>query len=107
VLDIKPYLPYADSIAYARPGYSEAPLPPDRAVMFDRQPLRYLHGLPEADGRRLRALIMQLLLHDPRPGYLDDSDGQRRFGLRLEDLNIRWVCEDRLFRVTAIEPWPG
>lgn len=104
VLDIKPYLPFADSIAWARPGYSEAPDAPDHTVVFDRQPLRYLRGLPEADGQRLRALIMQLLLHDPRPGYLEDNGAQRRFGLRLEDLNVHWRCEDRVFRVTGIEP---
>ena len=103
VLDIKPYLPYADSIACARPGYSEAPGAPDHTVVFEQQPMLYLRGLPEADGQRLRALIMQLLLHDPRPGYLDDNAGQRRFGLRLEELNFHWRCEDRVFRVTRIE----
>lgn len=107
VLDIKPYLPYADSIASARSGYSQVPSLSDRVVVFDQQPLRYLRGLPEADGQRLRGLITGLLLHDPRPGYVDDSDGRRRFGLRLENLNVRWTCEDRLFRVTVIEAWPG
>lgn len=105
VLDIKPYLPYADSIGGASTGYSEAPPSPDRAVVFDQQPLGYLRGLPESDGQRLRSLIMQVLLHDPRPGYLEDKGGQRRFGLRLEDVNVGWVCDEQLFRVIRIDPW--
>jgi len=107
VLDIKPYLPYADSIPSARSGYSQGPGEPERAVVFDAQPLRYLRVLPGSEGQRMRNLITKLLLCDPRPGYLEDAEQRDRFALRLEHLNVRWVCEERLFRVTLIEPWSG
>jgi hypothetical protein len=104
VLDIKPYLPYADSIPVARSGYAQEPAEPELAVLFEEQPLHYLRALPGAERRRLRNLITGLLLRDPRPGYLGNADHPRRFGLRLENLNICWTSEGRLFRVTAIEP---
>lgn len=90
VLDIKPYLPWAEARPEARADFApEAPR---------RLPVRFTHGAETALARRedaasLRSLIEEVLSQDPRPAYRDD-DGTRRYGVRLRELDIH-------FRVTA------
>lgn len=99
VLDLKPYLGYADAIAGAGNGYADdgsAPL----AVAFSAEAeavlVRQAGRLP-----RLRTLIAEVLAQDPRPGYADDPT--REYGMRLYDLDVKWRCDGRLATVTRIE----
>jgi tRNA-Thr(GGU) m(6)t(6)A37 methyltransferase TsaA len=104
VLDIKPYVPYADSIPEATSGYATAPRIAAADVVFSAEAL---HGIAEADPTgtlRLRALIEQVLAQDPRPGYMDRYPERREFGLRLYDRNIRWRIEGKAMHVIAVEP---
>ncbi len=104
VLDIKPYLPYADSLPEARVGFGEAE-PADLELAFAPQPEALLAALPQAEGRRLRSLISGLLRQDPRPAHQTGDTAGRGFGMRLEGLDIRWECLGNRFLVTRIEPW--
>ncbi len=102
VVDIKPYLPYADSLPEAQGGY--APQAPDTrlAVVFSELAAATLvqqqHSYPA-----LASLIEQLLALDPRPAYHSD-DPQRGYGLALYDFNLRFVVADGVATVVAIEP---
>jgi tRNA-Thr(GGU) m(6)t(6)A37 methyltransferase TsaA len=111
VLDIKPYLPYADRIDAASGGF--AARPPAR-----RWPVRFsalAHAAMAAqdpDGRlRLKALIEQVVAQDPRPGYMDRYPARRHYGLKLYHLEIAWEivaaedgCETALVQsVTPVE----
>ena len=103
VLDIKPYLPYADGIADARGGFApEAP-----------EPLLTVEFTPEARtaGERLEAgphpglldLIVQMLILDPRPAYTGDRDPGRIYGFRIFEVDVQWrVAEGRAIVVTII-----
>jgi tRNA-Thr(GGU) m(6)t(6)A37 methyltransferase TsaA len=98
VIDIKPYLGYADAVAEASNGYADdgsAPLSVDFLPVVE-------HALAELRLRlpQLRQLITEVLAQDPRPGYADDP--QREYGMALYDLNIRWRCDGRTATVTAI-----
>ena len=104
VLDIKPYLPYADSLPEARAGVGEAE-PADLELDFAPQPEALLAALPGTEGRRLRSLISGLLRQDPRPAHQSTDLPGRGFGMRLEGLNIRWESRGNRFLVTRIEPW--
>lgn len=88
VLDIKPYVPYADAVADARNGIADAP-PPGIAVEWSEQARRQAHE----HGQRLRQpvaeLIEQCLAQDPRPAYQKPEPG-RRYGVRLWDLDVHW-----------------
>jgi tRNA-Thr(GGU) m(6)t(6)A37 methyltransferase TsaA len=98
VLDIKPYLGYADAVADASNGYADtgsAPL----AVCFDVNAEQALSQL-QRRLPHLRQLITEVLAQDPRPGYADDP--QREYGMALYDLNIRWRCDGVAAIVTAI-----
>jgi tRNA-Thr(GGU) m(6)t(6)A37 methyltransferase TsaA len=105
VLDIKPYVPYADNIPGARSGFAAAPESVAADVAFS---VEALHGIAEADPTgtlRLRGLIEQVLAQDPRPGYMDRYPERREFGLRLYDLNIRWRIGKTSAEVIAVEPF--
>lgn len=89
VLDIKPYLPYADVLTDARNEWAGA-APELVAVQFspgaDAQLKELLTQYPG-----LRALTEQVLAQDPRPSY-QDLDSERVYVLRLWDLDVRWRC---------------
>lgn len=104
VLDIKPYLPYADSLPNASTGFAESAAA-DLVLAFGPQPDAYLAALPDSEAKRLRSLIVGLLSQDPRPGYQTAGGPGRGFGMRLEGLNIRWETQGKGFLVTGITPW--
>src|SRR5690606_17327999 len=62
IINIKPYLPYADSIAEARGGFAEA-LPQVMPVHWQIEALNTVEKLPPG----LRELIEDVLRYDPRP----------------------------------------
>jgi tRNA-Thr(GGU) m(6)t(6)A37 methyltransferase TsaA len=86
ILDIKPYLPYADAIAGASNGYADTGEQPC--------PVRFTEGTESAlqsfeiARPGLRALIEEVLAQDPRPGYADEQG--REYGMTLYDVNVRW-----------------
>ena len=88
ILDIKPYVPYADIIdASYNQIASEAP---DKiAVSWDNS----AHQAAQQHSVRLEqdvvALIEQCLAQNPKPAY-QKPDPQRRYGVRFWDLNISW-----------------
>jgi tRNA-Thr(GGU) m(6)t(6)A37 methyltransferase TsaA len=88
VLDIKPYVPYADSVVEATNQMASA-----------APSLITVHWQPEAlcsaeqHGARLQeplvALIEQCLAQDPRPAYQTPTP-ERRYGVGLWDVEVRW-----------------
>ncbi len=103
VLDIKPYLPYADAIPNAKCGY--APGAPGKAIelSYASAARDVLERLPPAQAQQLQQLIRRILENDPRPAYLDEAK-RDQFGMRLYDFNIRWVVRGGAFQVTELEP---
>lgn len=102
VIDIKPYLPYADALPEAKGGF--APLPMAMAeVKFTDQAMSQCLRYQQRTGRQLILLIEQVLGQDPRPAYLRESTG-RRHGIALWDLNVVWEFTNQHFLVTALEP---
>ncbi|MBV8660291.1 MAG: tRNA (N6-threonylcarbamoyladenosine(37)-N6)-methyltransferase TrmO [Burkholderiales bacterium] len=98
VLDIKPYLAYADALPDAGNGYADDGSAPMR-VCFTTEAetalASLLHRYPS-----LRALICEVLAQDPRPGYADDPD--REYGMTLYDVNVQWRCIGDVAEVTRL-----
>ncbi|MCJ1887755.1 tRNA (N6-threonylcarbamoyladenosine(37)-N6)-methyltransferase TrmO [Pseudomonas sp. LA21] len=88
VIDIKPYVPYADIVADARNAIADAP-PASIAVNWSDEALRQAieHGLRL--GQPVRELVEQCLAQDPRPAY-QKPPPERRYGVRLWDLDVHW-----------------
>jgi tRNA-Thr(GGU) m(6)t(6)A37 methyltransferase TsaA len=104
VLDIKPYVPYADAIAGARSGFAAGPETADWQVAFAPGALEQVRAADPDGGLKLAELIGQVLAQDPRPGYMDRYPERERFALRLYDLRVRWRVEGRTAIVYAVEP---
>ncbi|WP_455217303.1 tRNA (N6-threonylcarbamoyladenosine(37)-N6)-methyltransferase TrmO [Kaarinaea lacus] len=108
VLDIKPYLPYADAITGAEGGYA-AEAPGHRlSVTFSELAEvqcaeRERSGLPG-----LRGLIEQIIAQDPRPAYVQGNkpDEGQRFGMRLYDFDLRLLITGEQAEVLELCPVP-
>ncbi|WP_263080298.1 tRNA (N6-threonylcarbamoyladenosine(37)-N6)-methyltransferase TrmO [Endozoicomonas sp. Mp262] len=101
VIDIKPYLPYADAIPKAMGGF--APLPVTLAeVKFSEQARKKCETYQQRTGRQLITLIEQILGQDPRPAYLGETT-HRRHGTALWDINVVWESRGDYFLVTDLE----
>lgn len=101
VLDIKPYVPYADLLPEARGGYASERPPVAMSVVFSNEAEEVCRQLT---GRfpMLRDLIIQILQVDPRPAYYGRGPRKDRFGARIHDLEIQWTCRGSNAIVTAI-----
>jgi tRNA-Thr(GGU) m(6)t(6)A37 methyltransferase TsaA len=101
VLDIKPYVPYADAIAGARAGYAVSAPEPTLSVIFSAEAEATLARLETERQIPLRRLVENLLALDPRPAYRRQAPGA--YGTRLYDLDIRWQAEGSTARVVSVE----
>ena len=89
VLDIKPYLPYADAITGATGGFApEAPesvlkvtVAPEAAAVLERR------------GSRFRELCLRVVAGDPRPAY--QRIPGREYQCYLEDCEVVWEAGER------------
>lgn len=100
IIDIKPYIPYSDSIADAQGGYAEAE-PEQTEVAFSAAALETLQRLP--DGQVQQAVIGEVLAQDPRPAYKKNKADMKEYAVNLYDLNVKFMVNGNLVTVTAIE----
>ena len=102
VLDIKPYLPYSDSIN-ASSGFAKAP-EPTMLVEFTQDVLDRLAEKEKQSGQPFKKILEEMLSFDPRPAYQASEDSQAEYGIRLYDLNIRFRVAGNRITVSQIEP---
>ncbi|MRI32450.1 tRNA (N6-threonylcarbamoyladenosine(37)-N6)-methyltransferase TrmO [Endozoicomonas sp. OPT23] len=103
VIDIKPYLPYADALPEAKGGF--APLPAVMAeVEFTEEAMAKCLSYEKRTGRSLVELVKQVLGQDPRPAYLRETT-DRRHGSALWDVNVVWESKGDHFLVMDLEPY--
>lgn len=94
VYDIKPYLPYADSIPDADAGFTTTA--PRRELQVELPT-----ELPELSEEWLRALC-EALSQDPRPAYQDDP--QRLYHLAFYPWEVDFSVCDGILRVHSFRP---
>lgn len=89
VLDIKPYVPYADGIADAKNDIAPA-APPTLPVIFSSKACDQLK-LATGD---LAPLLEEILSQDPRPQY-QAIDSKRLYGVYIDHYNVTWryLCD--------------
>jgi tRNA-Thr(GGU) m(6)t(6)A37 methyltransferase TsaA len=88
IVDIKPYVPYADSRPEARAGFAAEPPAAILEVVFTSTVRQALARRP--DGGMLESLIVQTLALDPRPAYQANRGKEREYGSVLVDVDVRW-----------------
>ena len=98
VFDVKPYLPYAESVPEAAAGFA--------GEVIARLPVEVAPGAEE-DFRRLpersRAVLMEALSLDPRPATRAE-DAERVFGASLCGCNVRFTIGEGSCRILEIIP---
>ncbi len=101
VLDIKPYVPYADSVADAHYGLADS-APRLLVVEWHPDALTAAQAHAERLCEPVVALIEQCLSQDPKPAYQMPAP-EREYGVHLWDLNISWhyPCAERI-RVLSV-----
>ena len=93
VLDIKPYLPYADSVPEATGGFTDTAQ--KRQVEVDC-PARWLEVVP----MEKREALLGVLRQDPRPAY--QHDPERVYGFGFGGLEIRFRVDGDVLTVVEI-----
>lgn len=99
VVDIKPYIPYVDSVVGATAGFAPEPPSAGLSVEFAPEVLARLGEL-ESGYPGIAELITQVLSQDPRPAY--QVAQQREYGFSLYDLNIRFSAQGEQIVVKSI-----
>jgi tRNA-Thr(GGU) m(6)t(6)A37 methyltransferase TsaA len=88
VYDIKPYLPYAESVPDAAAGFARDEIPRIEVELADEAKDGFAK-LPE----RAQALIREALSLDPRPAVRDEDSG-RIFGALLCGRNVKFTVRN-------------
>lgn len=102
VLDIKPYLPYADIIPDAVGGFAADPPRSSLSIEFTAQ-ARQACAMLEKTYPGFYNLVDQVLRADPRPAYVGKRSARSEFGVRLYDINVRWRVRNTTIIVHTIE----
>ena len=105
VLDIKPYLPYADSVPSANAGWAFEEIQ-KTPVSFLPLALGKIEQAQSHGFTNLKDLIEQLLTIDPRPGFqrrdlppeAEHAQG-KDFGLLVRGFDVQWRIQDQHFVV--------
>jgi tRNA-Thr(GGU) m(6)t(6)A37 methyltransferase TsaA len=108
VLDVKPYIPYADSVPGASSSWA-AEVVPRWKVSLSAEASAVLAAMPEAD--EFEALLHDVLGIDPRPAFQkrklavgDAASVGLRFGFELMDYDVKYEITATGFWVYDLIP---
>lgn len=102
IVDIKPYLAYADAISDALSGYApEAPqilqvVWSDDALIQKQKLLN-----DKVCTEQILLELEQVLAQNPKPAYHDDPD--RVYGLSFANLNVKFYIQQQSIMILAVE----
>ncbi len=94
ILDIKPYLPFFESVPSALGGFTEET---SKVRLYVDFPDVLLNKIEEDK----RLSVQNLLSYDPRPGY--QHDDERVYGVTYYNYNIKFKTDGKTLFVTAVE----
>lgn len=94
IFDIKPYLPYCDSIPDAKAGFTEGL--EKRSLTVDI-PEKIMKIIPQEKHQ----FLLDVLSGDPRPSY--QNDATRIYGFEILGFEIKFRVEDKILIVVSAE----
>lgn len=100
VIDIKPYIKYADSPENVFSSYANLAPECKLVVNFSKHSKLFIDAVID-ECPDLEKLIKETISLDPRPAYVSDSD--KIYGIRLHDFNIKWKVINGSAEVLQIE----
>ena len=102
IIDIKPYLPYCDSLPDAKAGYAQMTPEQKLKVSFSTQSSLFLQS-QQQDYPQLTELIEQVISQDPRPAYKQKNSYEQTYAISLYDFNIKWKVTGCLASIEEIQ----
>ena len=102
VVDIKPYLPFAEALPDASASYAQQAPQAEMAVSFTPETQAQLFAL-EKRYPHLKAFICEVLAQDPRPAYRKEEEAGKTYAVWLLDFNVRWRVISSGFEVFSLE----
>lgn len=103
VIDIKPYLPYAEALPDASAGFAQQAPTANMTVGFCQQARLQLVQHQQRHPH-LERFITQVLAQDPRPAYRKGEDAGREYAASLLEFNVRWRITLAGCEVIALDP---
>ncbi len=94
ILDIKPYLPYAESIGDAKGSFTESA---SKVRLYVDFPQDLIDKIDE----KKRQAVKELLSLDPRPGYHDDP--LRVYGMEFDKYDIKFTVSGETLKVVSVD----
>lgn len=110
VIDIKPYLPYVDSLPDAQAGFAATKPEIKLTVDFSEQALIQCNEAKARLGKDIGLLITEILQLDPRPSYQQKKSLQNKlnnkiYAMKLYDFDLKWqYCENGSIKVLGLSP---
>lgn len=109
VLDIKPYIPYADSVPEAKAGWASEPIPRYEVQFTKEAEEEILRRDPQGENN-LRSFIINVLELDPRPAFQkrqlpveEESSWGTRYGFDLLGHDVKYEIHKGTFLVYTVE----
>ncbi|WP_312687448.1 tRNA (N6-threonylcarbamoyladenosine(37)-N6)-methyltransferase TrmO [Kosakonia sp.] len=102
VVDIKPYLPFAEAIPDAKASYAQHAPVADIPISFTAEVEAQLTGLATRYPQ-LKAFLIEVLAQDPRPAYRKEEEQGKTYAVCVLDFNVRWQVAGAGFEVFALE----
>ena len=106
VLDVKPYITYADSIPSAHSGWAETEIQ-KFTVIFSQQAESQIKLAPNAE--ELKQLIQEVIEIDPRPAHqkrnLAPHDPQtwgKSFGINILNYDVKYQIQESEFHIVEL-----
>ncbi|MDM8537611.1 tRNA (N6-threonylcarbamoyladenosine(37)-N6)-methyltransferase TrmO [Desulfobacterales bacterium HSG17] len=93
VIDIKPYIPWADNIPNARGGQFHEKDPHCVKVIFEPNCEAIIQEIETLEYSEFRETIIQILKNDPRPAYLQNQSVPKIYGFTFGRWNIRFQAD--------------
>jgi len=103
ILDIKPYLPYADAKPQALAGFAQQTPDALMDIVFSQHAEQQLIQVKQ-DYPELQQLIIEILQQDPRPAYKKNKVDPKIYAVHLSDFNVTWTSQQTLSTVISIDP---
>ncbi len=108
VIDIKPYLPFADRIEEANSGWIQSTIQ-RYPVSFNAESLALIEQVASSEQAGIKELIEQMLAFDPRPTsqkkaapLTSPSSQGMKFAFRILNLDVRWQIIDGSIHVIEV-----
>jgi tRNA-Thr(GGU) m(6)t(6)A37 methyltransferase TsaA len=101
IVDIKPYIPYSDSLLEANGGYAAVEPSRTMSVKFSHLAREQLDAIA-ANYHQLEKFIINVLKQDPRPAYKPNGIDQKIYGVELYDLDVKWSVSAQCTTVLEI-----